>query len=54
MKVNSIDRNWNQGTFERTGITTIWLTRTGLFVLKSNGSNYILRAVPLYLMQTAN
>jgi len=44
-KVNSIDRNWNQGTFERTGITTdLALQGAGLFVLKSNGTNYYSRA----------
>ncbi len=45
MKVNSIDRNWNQGTFESTGITTdMALQGPGLFVLKSNGENYYSRA----------
>ncbi len=45
MKVNSIDRNWNQGTFESTGITTdLALQGPGLFVLKSNGENYYSRA----------
>ncbi|MFA6596757.1 MAG: flagellar hook protein FlgE [Ignavibacteriaceae bacterium] len=45
MKVNSIDRNWNQGTFERTGITTdLALQGNGLFVLKSNGENFYSRA----------
>jgi flagellar hook protein FlgE len=44
-KVNSIDRNWNQGTFESTGITTdLALRGPGLFVLKSNGTNYYSRA----------
>ena len=44
-KVNSIDRNWNQGTFERTGITTdLALQGPGLFVLKSNGTNFYSRA----------
>ena len=45
MKVNSIDRNWNQGTFERTGITTdMALQGPGMFVLKSDGRNYYSRA----------
>lgn len=45
MKVNSIDRNWAQGTFERTGIITdLALQGPGLFVLKSNGENFFSRA----------
>ncbi len=45
MKVNSIDRNWNQGTFERTGILTdLALQGDGLFVLKSNGQTFYSRA----------
>jgi len=45
MKINSIDRNWSQGTFERTGITTdLALQGNGLFVLKSNGENFYSRA----------
>jgi flagellar hook protein FlgE len=45
MKINSIDRNWNQGTFERTGITTdLALQGPGLFILKSNGQNFYSRA----------
>ncbi len=45
MKINSIDRNWNQGTFERTGITTdLALQGPGLFVLKSNGTQIYSRA----------
>lgn len=45
MKVNSIDRNWNQGTFERTGITTdLALQGQGMFVLKSNGQKFFSRA----------
>lgn len=44
-KINSIDRNWSQGTFERTGITTdLALQGPGLFVLKSNGENFYSRA----------
>jgi flagellar hook protein FlgE len=45
MKINSIDRNWSQGTFERTGITTdLALQGDGLFVLKSNGEKFYSRA----------
>jgi len=45
MKVNSIDRNWNQGTFERTGITTdLALQGKGMFILKSNGQQLYSRA----------
>ncbi len=45
MKINSIDRNWNQGTFERTGITTdMALQGPGMFVLKSNGETFYSRA----------
>lgn len=45
MKINSIDRNWNQGTFERTGIATdLALQGPGLFVLKSDGQNFFSRA----------
>ncbi|MCL5028270.1 MAG: flagellar hook protein FlgE [Bacteroidetes bacterium] len=45
MKINSIDRNWNQGTFERTGITTdLALQGPGMFILKSNGQNFYSRA----------
>lgn len=45
MKINSIDRNWNQGTFERTGITTdLALQGPGMFVLKSNGEQFYSRA----------
>lgn len=45
MKINSIDRNWNQGTFERTGISTdLALQGPGLFVLKSDGQNFFSRA----------
>ncbi len=45
MKINSIDRNWNQGTFERTGITTdLALQGPGMFMLKSNGQTYYSRA----------
>lgn len=44
-KINSIDRNWNQGTFERTGITTdLALQGSGLFVVKSNGQQLYTRA----------
>jgi flagellar hook protein FlgE len=45
MKVNSIDRNWNQGTFETTNITTdLALKGGGMFILKSNGQTYYSRA----------
>ena len=45
MKINSIDRNWNQGTFERTGITTdLALQGGGMFVLESNGERFFSRA----------
>jgi flagellar hook protein FlgE len=45
MKINSIDRNWSQGTFANTGITTdLALQGSGLFVLKSNGQNFFSRA----------
>lgn len=44
-KLNSIDRNWNQGTFDRTGIVTdLALQGQGLFVLKSSGATYFSRA----------
>ena len=44
-KINSIDRNWNQGTFEQTGNTTdLALQGPGLFILKSNGQNFYSRA----------
>jgi flagellar hook protein FlgE len=44
-KINSVDRNWNQGTFERTGITTdLALQGNGMFVLKSNGQKFYSRA----------
>lgn len=45
MKINSIDRNWNQGTFERTGITTdLALQGPGMFILNSNGQQLYSRA----------
>lgn len=45
MKVNSIDRNWNQGTFERTGIVTdLALQGDGMFILKSDNQFYYSRA----------
>ena len=44
-KINSIDRNWNQGTFERTGIITdLALQGKGLFILKRNGETFFTRA----------
>lgn len=45
MKLNSVDRNWNQGTFERTGITTdLAVQGDGLFVLENNGERFYSRA----------
>ncbi len=45
MKINSIDKNWTQGTFETTGITTdLALQGSGMFLLKSNGETYYSRA----------
>jgi len=45
MKLNSIDKNWNQGTFESTGITTdLALQGDGLFVLEKNGQRFYSRA----------
>lgn len=45
MKINSIDRNWNQGTFERTGIKTdLALQGDSLFVLNNNGERFYSRA----------
>ncbi|MBU0472779.1 MAG: flagellar hook-basal body complex protein [Bacteroidetes bacterium] len=45
MKVNSIDRNWNQGTVERTGITTdLALQGPGMFILNNNGIQQYSRA----------
>lgn len=44
-KINSIDRNWNQGTFERTGITTdLALQGQAMFVMKNNGQKFYSRA----------
>ncbi len=45
MKVNSIDRNWNQGTFENTGISTdLGLQGSGMFVMENNGQRSYSRA----------
>ena len=45
VKVNSIDRNWNQGSLQNTGITTdLALQGPGLFILKSSGTNLYTRA----------
>lgn len=45
MKVSSIDRNWTQGTFNQTGITTdMALQGDGLFIMESNGKQYYSRA----------
>lgn len=44
-KISSVDRNWNQGTFERTGLLTdLALQGQGLFVLNSNGQKFYSRA----------
>lgn len=44
-KINSIDRNWAQGTFDRTGVVTdLALQGPGMFILKSQGVNYYSRA----------
>jgi len=44
-KINSIDRNWNQGTFQTTNVTTdLALQGNGMFILNSNGTNYYSRA----------
>lgn len=45
MRVNTVDRTWNQGTFEGTGITTdLALQGPGLFILENNGERYFTRA----------
>lgn len=45
MKISSIDRLWNQGTFERTGVTTdLALQGNALYILKNNGETYYSRA----------
>jgi len=45
MKMNSVDRNWTQGTFEGTGTTTdLALQGKGLFVLENNGERFYSRA----------
>jgi len=45
MKLNSVDRNWTQGTFEGTGITTdLALQGRGLFILENNGERFYSRA----------
>ena len=45
MKINSIDRNWTQGTFERTGITTdLALQGPGMFILRNSSGIYYSRA----------
>ncbi len=45
MKMNSVDRNWTQGTFEGTGIATdMALQGKGLFVLENNGERFYSRA----------
>jgi len=44
-KVNSIDRNWTQGSFERTGIITdLALQGPGLFILKADNQIFFSRA----------
>jgi len=55
MKINAIDRNWNQGTFERTGITTdLALQGSALFVLKSNNETFFSRAGTFALDSAGN
>lgn len=45
MKISSIDRNWNQGTFETTNIASdLAFQGTGMFILNSNGTKYYSRA----------
>lgn len=45
MKLNSVDRNWNQGTFERTGIVTdLALQGDGLFIFENNNEKFYSRA----------
>lgn len=45
MKVSSVDRNWNQGTFERTGVMTdLAIQGPGMFILKNNGETFYSRA----------
>ena len=45
MKLGSVDTDWNQGTFESTGITTdLALQGDGLFVLEKNGQTFYSRA----------
>ena len=45
MKLNSVDRNWGQATFEGTGTTTdLALQGKGLFVLNNNGERFYSRA----------
>ncbi len=45
MQVNSIDKNWNQGTFERTGISTdLGLQGSAMFILQKNGQRFYSRA----------
>lgn len=45
MRINTIDRTWNQGTFEGTGVTTdLALQGPGLFILENNGEKYYTRA----------
>lgn len=45
MRVNTVDRTWNQGTFEGTGVTTdLALQGPGLFILENNGERYYTRA----------
>lgn len=45
MRINTVDRTWNQGTFEGTGIITdLALQGPGLFILENNGERYFTRA----------
>lgn len=55
MKINAIDRNWNQGTFERTGITTdLALQGNALFVLNNNNETFYSRAGTFALDSSGN
>jgi flagellar hook protein FlgE len=45
VNVNSIDRNWNQGSLQNTGIVTdLALQGPGLFIMKQSGTNLFTRS----------